>query len=263
MLISGSGGQPRGGGGRVQAGSAAQSGVSGLRASAAPWIVTGLLLTGCASVPSSLNPVSWWHNLQGGKIAEDRPPPPGADQPYPNLASVPAKPAEPDRAAMANLANALIADRANAQRQAAAAPVPDPSSPTASPALFGKGTVRHHRPCHHRGPRRRARRCRQPRHRPPRRPRPHRPGRRSRRFRARRWRRRAQRRSPQRRLRPPRPCLQRRHRRRICQALRRGVPPPSRPWPRLLRLRLLPAPARRQPQPRRRLHRAVRPTASP
>ena len=34
-----------------------------------------------------MNPVSWWHDLQGGKIAEERPPPPGADQPYPNLAS--------------------------------------------------------------------------------------------------------------------------------------------------------------------------------
>ncbi len=88
-----------------------------------------------------MNPVSWWHDLQGGKIAEDRPPPPGADQPYPNLASVPGKPAEPDRAALANIANALIADRTNAQHLAAAAPLADPSSPNASPGLFGKGTV--------------------------------------------------------------------------------------------------------------------------
>ena len=88
-----------------------------------------------------MNPVSWWHDLQGGKIAEQRPPPPGADQPYPNLATVPPKPAEPDRAALANIANALIADRTNAQHIAAAAPIADPSSPSASPALFGSGTV--------------------------------------------------------------------------------------------------------------------------
>jgi outer membrane protein OmpA-like peptidoglycan-associated protein len=88
-----------------------------------------------------MNPVSWWHGLQGGKIAEQRPPPPGADQPYPNLATVPPKPALPDRAALDNIASALIADRTNAQHVAAAAPIADPSVPSASPALFGRGTV--------------------------------------------------------------------------------------------------------------------------
>lgn len=88
-----------------------------------------------------MNPVTWWHDLQGGKIAEERPPPPGADQPYPNLASVPPKPAQPDRAALTNIANALIADRTNAQHLAAAAPIADPSLPSASPGLFGRGTV--------------------------------------------------------------------------------------------------------------------------
>lgn len=88
-----------------------------------------------------MNPVSWWHDLEGGKIAEERPPPPGADQPYPNLASVPPKPATPDRAALTNIASALVADRTNAQHVAEAAPIADPSSPSASPELFGKGTV--------------------------------------------------------------------------------------------------------------------------
>ena len=92
-------------------------------------------------MPSAINPVSWWHDLQGGKIAEERPPPPGADQPYPNLASVPPKPEQPDRAALTNIANALIADRTNAQHVAAAAPIADPSLPSASPGLFGRGTV--------------------------------------------------------------------------------------------------------------------------
>jgi len=139
MLSSRSGGQPRGARGRVQAGCGLDSGTSGLRCGRAPLLA--LLLAGCSSLPASINPVSWWHDLQGGKIAEERPPPPGADQPYPNLATVPPKPAQPDRAALTNISNALIADRANAQHIAAAAPIADPSLPSASPGLFGRGTV--------------------------------------------------------------------------------------------------------------------------
>ncbi len=143
MLISGRGGQPRSARDRVQACRDTVSGTSGLRFHIAPTVpvALGLLLAGCSSFPSSMNPVSWWHDLQGGKIAEERPPPPGADQPYPNLATVPPKPAEPDRAALANIANGLIADRTNTQRANEAAPIADPSLPSASPALFGKGTV--------------------------------------------------------------------------------------------------------------------------
>jgi outer membrane protein OmpA-like peptidoglycan-associated protein len=100
-----------------------------------------VLLGGCSSVPSAINPVSWWHSLQGGAIAEQRPPPPGATDPYPNLASVPPAPAQPDRAALNQITDQLIADRTNAQHEAAAAPLADPSSPSASPALFGAGTT--------------------------------------------------------------------------------------------------------------------------
>jgi len=137
MLSSKSGGQPRDAGRLVQARRCLCSGT--IRARVASLLA--LLLSSCSSIPASLNPVSWWHDLQGGKIAEDRPPPPGADQPYPNLASVPAKPAQPDRAALTNIASALIADRTNAQHIAAAAPIADPSVPSASPGLFGRGTA--------------------------------------------------------------------------------------------------------------------------
>jgi len=51
---------------------------------------------------------------------------------------VPPKPAAPDRAALAKIADALIADRTNAQHMASAAPIADPSSPSASPDLFGR-----------------------------------------------------------------------------------------------------------------------------
>jgi outer membrane protein OmpA-like peptidoglycan-associated protein len=106
-----------------------------------PVAASAMLLGGCSSVPSSINPVSWWHSLQGGAIAEQRPPPPGATDPYPNLASVPPPPVQPDRAAMRQITDSLIADRTNAQHEAAAAPLADPSSPTASPGLFGTGTT--------------------------------------------------------------------------------------------------------------------------
>ncbi|HVC63697.1 MAG TPA: hypothetical protein VND19_25435 [Acetobacteraceae bacterium] len=99
------------------------------------------LLAGCSSVPSSVNPVSWWHDLEGGAIARQRPPPPGANQPYPNLATVPARPQAPDSKALAAITQGLVADRAHADYLAAATPLPDPSSPTASPALFGQGTL--------------------------------------------------------------------------------------------------------------------------
>jgi outer membrane protein OmpA-like peptidoglycan-associated protein len=118
-------------------------GVARTRASILPVLGMGLaaLLSGCASVPASINPVSWWHNLEGGAIAEQRPPPPGSTDPYPNLASVPPKPKPSDPAAQQAIADALVADRAHAQYQNAAAPIPAPSSRTASPGLFGQGVA--------------------------------------------------------------------------------------------------------------------------
>jgi outer membrane protein OmpA-like peptidoglycan-associated protein len=140
MLSSASGGQPRGACRRVQAGCRPERRSPDLRGQHLA-LAFAQLLGGCSSLPASINPVSWWHDLQGGKIGEERPPPPGADQPYPNLASVPPKPAQPDRAALAAIASALVADRTNAQHLAAEAPIPDPSSPSASPGLFGRGTL--------------------------------------------------------------------------------------------------------------------------
>ena len=140
MLSGVRGRQVRGAGRRLQGSDGPVSGVSGLRRCMAPAVLS-LLLGGCASFPSSMNPVSWWHDLEGGEIAKERPPPPGATEPYPNLASVPPKPEAPDRATLENVTNALIADRTNAQHLAEAAPLADPSSPSASPALFGKGTL--------------------------------------------------------------------------------------------------------------------------
>ena len=98
-------------------------------------------LAGCSSVPKPLNPVSWWHGLQGGAIAEQRPAPPGSNDPYPNLASVPDRPTPTDPKFRQQIADSLIADRSNARHEAGAAQLADPSNPSASPALFGSRSV--------------------------------------------------------------------------------------------------------------------------
>ena len=99
-----------------------------------------LLLAGCSTL-EALNPINIFHQLEGGRIAEQRPPPPGADRADPNLGSVPPKPTPPDRDAMKRLTQGLVADRENARYSNAANPLPDPSSPNASPSLFGAGTL--------------------------------------------------------------------------------------------------------------------------
>ena len=103
-------------------------------------VATSWLLVGCSTL-SAMNPVNWWHRQEGGKIAEQRPEPPGADAPYPNIATVPAKPEAPDAEELRKLTASLVADRTNAQHAAQSAPLADPSSPTASPGLFGIGTA--------------------------------------------------------------------------------------------------------------------------
>ena len=95
----------------------------------------GFGLTGCSSM-ASMNPVDWWHGLQGGPLAETRPPPPNADAPYPSLGTVPPKPAVPDAATRARIASGLVADRANAQYTASLSPLqaaPAAGSPPPAP----------------------------------------------------------------------------------------------------------------------------------
>lgn len=94
------------------------------------------LLASCSSLPSSDNPAEWWHGLEGGVIAEQRPPPPGADQAYPNLASVPPRPPPPDRQRMGQISAALTEARASAQYAASAMPIAPPQA-GAAPAPPG------------------------------------------------------------------------------------------------------------------------------
>jgi OmpA family len=97
------------------------------RRAAAPLAALGavaiLLLAGCDRVPPPINPVSWWHGLEGGEIAADRPPPPGDKQPYPMLAAAPTRPAGMPDWEWKKLTETLAAQRATAQGYAAANPV--------------------------------------------------------------------------------------------------------------------------------------------
>ncbi len=49
-----------------------------------------VLLAGCAHRDPVDTPVAWWHQLEGGAIAQQRPPPPGVDDPYPKIGTTPA-----------------------------------------------------------------------------------------------------------------------------------------------------------------------------
>ena len=103
-----------------------------------------LVLSGCGGDPLS-GPVDLFHDLQGGEIAAQRPPPPGAGQPYPKLGSVPAKPVLPAQAYRNGLAAQLLAERDRTQRVAADTPVekmpplPPPAPVMAAPVAGATG----------------------------------------------------------------------------------------------------------------------------
>jgi outer membrane protein OmpA-like peptidoglycan-associated protein len=48
------------------------------------------LLAGCGHRDPIDTPLNWWHQLEGGAIAQQRPPPPGVDDPYPRIGTTPA-----------------------------------------------------------------------------------------------------------------------------------------------------------------------------
>ncbi len=72
-----------------------------------------LLLAGCGGAGSG-GPVAWWHQLEGGRIAADRPPPPNDNAPFPNLANIPPRPVATPAPVRSQIAAGLVADRANA-----------------------------------------------------------------------------------------------------------------------------------------------------
>lgn len=95
-------------------------------------------LGGCDPGNAVTSTVDFYHSLQGGVIADERPPPPGVDDPYPKVASIPPRPAAPDITAQERLSDQLAAQRDAASRLAAqnpvtALPAPKPATPAAKP----------------------------------------------------------------------------------------------------------------------------------
>lgn len=102
-------------------------------------------LSACGSDPLS-QPIDLFHNLQGGQIAAERPPPPGAGQPYPHIGTVPAKPSLPGPAFRNALRNQLASERDQTELLAATRPVekvipPPPGTPGTGPAKPGAPMV--------------------------------------------------------------------------------------------------------------------------
>ncbi len=107
----------------------------GQRQATARAIAAALALSLAACSQDLVGPaVDLYHNLQGGEIAQQRPPPPGAHDPYPNLGSIPARPAAPDIATQQRMADQLAAERDAAERAAAASPLPAPPAGPPKPA---------------------------------------------------------------------------------------------------------------------------------
>jgi hypothetical protein len=93
-----------------------------------------LLLAGCSDVPNSVNPVSWWHGLEGGEIAKDRPPPPNPKAPFPHIAAAPTRPAGMPDWEWRDLQVTLASQGAAAHQYAAENPIPTLPSSTAAAA---------------------------------------------------------------------------------------------------------------------------------
>lgn len=88
-----------------------------------------LALAGCDDIDAQ--PIQWWHNMQGGAIAQQRPPPPGATDPYPNLGPIPVRPTALPQGTRSQVAQSLAVDQATAQAIAVGAPLAAaPTAPT-------------------------------------------------------------------------------------------------------------------------------------
>lgn len=92
-------------------------------------LLPAALMAGCAHRDPVDTPVAWWHQLEGGAIARQRPPPPGVDDPYPAIGTTPA--AAP-RVASAELRRSvteqLVEQRNLSARLNAHDPLPPPAA---------------------------------------------------------------------------------------------------------------------------------------
>ena len=96
-------------------------------------LLVGLALSGCSDQQATATPLDWWHNLEGGVIAGQRPPPPGSNDPYPNISTIPPRPPPADVAAQQAIADSLATQRDSANLTATKDPLKTLSSPPPAP----------------------------------------------------------------------------------------------------------------------------------
>ncbi|WP_428377195.1 hypothetical protein [Lichenicoccus sp.] len=102
-------------------------------------LASALTLDGCGGRDTVDTPVNWWHQLQGGEIAKQRPPPPGVNDPYPHVGTVPAKaPVFASAALRETVTASLLRQRNLTTRVDANDPLPPPVLP-AHPAKPAAG----------------------------------------------------------------------------------------------------------------------------
>jgi hypothetical protein len=103
---------------------------------AAAALLACLAFAGC-DVPKQVNPVEIYREVTG-LSDQGRLPPPGLEQPYPNLASVPPRPERPPPQTRAAISAELERDRAQSREPLTLRTVPGPAasgSPPAAPGL--------------------------------------------------------------------------------------------------------------------------------
>ncbi len=74
-----------------------------------------------------------YHGLQGGAIAQQRPPPPGVNDPFPNMGTIPPRPPAPNIVEEQRIADQLATQRDQAEATAAANPLTPRPPPPALP----------------------------------------------------------------------------------------------------------------------------------
>jgi hypothetical protein len=108
-------------------------------------VLAALLLGACSGgIPRDIDPRIAVGNLFGAHL-EGREPPPGLDQPYPNLASVPARPVPPDRETRGAIFSGLAQDRERSRTPATpggGSPLAPGAAPPPPPRLAGAPPIR-------------------------------------------------------------------------------------------------------------------------
>jgi outer membrane protein OmpA-like peptidoglycan-associated protein len=97
-----------------------------------------MLLCGCDPLQT---PIDLYHGLEGGEIAAERPPPPGAGEPYPHVGTVPPRPVVPSPAFRTAMQSELAAERDQKELMAADLPMEKVPPPPQAAATAPRGAA--------------------------------------------------------------------------------------------------------------------------